>query len=502
MANVGKYVFQQLESLSKREREELLENIKLFTTSKTSLRLTELVFGQAVKKKDEWTGPKGEDLENWLWKSLGKSGNSNTNTLSTYFNRLKDTLDQYFAFLHLRNSPLEVKLASIKAYSMRGASDLVTGQINSLRKSLDETDLVSYLRLIELALLEGEFLVEGFKRRRNRKFKDLINVLSEAQRFLNEAGEVGSTMLETMQVHASFLFNVSDLERDEKREQPGGPAPVLYRKLTRIIQVWRSNGRIPTLDTLPAMREIRISLMELESELSQKDAFQLNTMLISLLVPMINYGLEGARNEFFESLRYAHGKGYLVENGKMDAKTFKSLVEFSLENGDLEFAQEVIDEFGKPSSLHLRDDQGREDKVSLAALLNYIDAKLALTTGDYQKALKLANLGGLEDSLFVFAQRWLEIKACYYLKEYDRCIQRITAFEKVLRNNIRDQTYYHAEIYKLETAHLRRLIMALTETPQKRERNLKKLEEDVSTGIAYSRRGWILEEVRKALAHK
>lgn len=497
MPNVGKYVFQQLESLSKREREEFLDNIKLFSGNKTLITLARLVFREAKKKNGEWQGPKGEDLENWLWKAMGKAGKYKRNTLSTDFNRLKIVIDHFYAYLYLRKSPTEMRLAALREYGQRDCNDLVSSQISAVRKSINETDLMAYLRQVELALLEGEYLVEGLKRKKNKKLADFLHVLSEARRFLNEAWEVGGSMLETMSVHASFLFNEPLQPEENLHERSVNPTSVLYQKLTNVIRNWYKNDRLPTSAELKELREIRRSLFDSEEYLSAKDSFQLYMMLIALLVPLINHKVEGASEEFLQTQRYAYQKGYLEEDGKMDAKTFKTLIEFSLKYKDVEFAGQMIERYGNRASLALKDDQGREDVTSIEALLNYVQASRCLVTGEYHQALKLSNLSGLEDSLFVYSQRWVEIQACYYLKDYDLCISRITAFEKVLRHNIKKNIYYQAELYKIKISHFKRLVVALLETEVKKARILRKLEEDLRTGKSFTGMDWILEELAK-----
>lgn len=428
MVNVGKNVFKQLESLSDRERTEFLDNIKLFTRNQTLIRLSELIISEAKNKKGQWQGPKGEVLETWLWKKLGKSGSFKRNILSTDFNRLKDVIDQYFAFLNLRNSQIEMRIAALKEYSRRKNSDLVSGQVSSVRKLLDESDLLSYLKEVEVGLLEAEELVEGLKRKKNRKFADLIRTLSEAESSLQNAWEVGSSMLETIQVHAGFLFN-EPIESDiGGRGQRDNPAPGLYRKLTKVIKSWEANDRLPTPNGLLELREIRKALFSSEGDLSSKDIYELYTMLIALLVPLVNHGVEGADREFLRTQQNAYEKKYLEEDGKMDAKVFKTLVEFSLDYGDIEFAEQVLDQYGREASLQWKDDQGRNDARSILVLLDYIQARMCLVKGDYRKALKLSSQAGLEDSLFVFSQRWVEILACYYLEDYDFCISRINSF--------------------------------------------------------------------------
>ena len=501
MASVGKYVFQQREALSEKERLEFLENLSLFTRNNTLKRLAVLVFKEAKKKRGEWRGPKGEELDTWLWKGLNKKGPYKRNTLSTDFNRLKDVVDHYFAFLHLKRSTTEMKLTALKEYVQRGRSNLVSGQITSTRKSVSNPDLASYFKQVELDILEAEYRIDASRRKNNKKFLAFTENLQAATENLNSAWILGGSMLENAQVHASLLLNVPVIDEVSLAETDL-PAPLLYRRITRVMRDWIANGRQPTGGALAELEEIHRMQQEFDEQVSPKDSFQIHSLLISLTITLSIRGIKGANDLFFRTVRWGNEKGYLDENGKMNVETFQAICNVALRNGEMDLVEEMMGQYGQLDKLLLKDAQGFDDEESISMILDLVRARWHLEMGEYRKVLKLVSKGGLEDALFDYSQRWLETQALYYLEDYDLCMTRIIAFETMLRNNAGKDVLVHPDLYKKWIGHFKHLVLAIQEIGEKRQKRLQKLQHTLEEGGDFTGRGKLLAEIEKFLDKK
>lgn len=69
----------------------------------------------------------------------------------------------------------------------------------------------------------------------------------------------------------------------------------------------------------------------------------------------------------------------------------------------------------------------------------------------------------------------------------------------MLRNNIRKNIHYQAELYKTRTSFFKRLVVALLEIESKKLRNLKRVLIDLEASLGFKGKDWVLAEVKRNL---
>jgi|GEM_PF-7092286 len=478
MSGLGKQVFVQLEALESHERASFLKHIEMFTTNPTSIKLAELVMEKAIKQDGEYQGPKGEALGPWLWREMGKKGDFQTRTLSTDFNRLKKGLDSYFAYLGLEDDDVVTQMVALRAYRRRNVAQLSRGHIAALKKETQTVDFWNLLRRVELYLLEAEHLAQGLKRKRNGTIDQFLGALDHAGKSLMQLEKLGEAMLETVREHYEFMFN------EHLQYDPAGGSKQsqliaqIYKDLTQVIRKfkgYRSDGFTRGEAELERLVNIANSLNQ--ANLSPFHGRDLYGRVIALSAPLINHGVEGASKEAFEILRIALEKGFMADEGKMDAKTFKVILESAVEQEALEFAEDFVATYGVAGKISLTDSQQKTDHNSIKALIDYAWARIYLLQGEYQKARKLAAKGGLKDSLFVLSQRWLEILAAYRLacegeEEWLKIEDMLNAFSRSLGARVKKDVHYQAALYQQRIPYFLRLVRAWEEMNPARKRSM------------------------------
>lgn len=505
MSGLGKQVFVQMEALSSDERDSFLNHIEMFTTNPTIEHLAKLVFMEAVKEGEEYYGPEGKDLGPWLWQCLDKKGGFNSKTLSTDLNRLKKCLDRYFAFIELKDGDNITQVMALRAYRRRSVSQLSRGHISSLKKETQTVGFWSLLRRVELYLLEAEHFAEGLKRKKNQKVHQFLGALDNAGRSLEQLANLGKAMLETTREHYEFMFN------EPWQYEPGDGSRVsdevaqIYHDLTQVIRRLKGyqpgesfGGEVELKGLIKIGKAIR------GTTLSPFHGRDLYGMMIALTVPLVNHGVEGASKETFKLLQEAYTQGFLTAEGKMDAKTFKVILESSLEQEEVEFAEKVLEEFGSVQKLFLKDNQQKTDQASIQVLLDYAGARISLLQGNFKKARKLASQTGLKDSLFLLSQRWVEILATYHLsaqgeEEWMACEDLLRSFSRTLEPRVKQNVYYQASLYHQRIPYFSKLVAARQELcPRKQAELLDDLASELEANFRTKGGRAILELVWKA----
>ncbi len=416
-----------------------------------------------------------EEIYQTLYPEKPVSLGNYRNLRSKLFTKLMDFL-AYRQFLDSPEKTLFLARALNKMNATRYFPSLVKRYVSNgpKRLSLDQADIDNRLHA---EFLQHEKSVEG---RKGLPLEELIENSEEAfvAKMLyyalahHEAHGMYKNLRETppLKLWPSIMQN---LENGNWQETP---LVWIYYSLVKLVQ---------EPDVGAHLTESKSLLTAFGAQIDRQEVQQMYTVALNHCIRTFNHGNEGYLPEIFHLYQEMLDRNLLVNNNRISAWHFKSIVGNAIRMKESGWAREFMLEYGKYLPAQFREN-----------LLNYCQGMLAFDDGNFGEAESLMNqvLEDFEDPFFgLDARSWL--LRIYYETKNETGMEALTNSFRLFIRRHRHLSSERLRNYQ-EFIRFYRRLTALA--PGKTSQALK-LQSEILDSPYHAGRNWLLEKLNKWL---
>ncbi|MCG8329387.1 MAG: hypothetical protein MI974_16955 [Chitinophagales bacterium] len=441
--------------------------------------------------------------------------------LITYFSDIfprcdKKHCDRYTIFQALFPGQQhdQQKLAVLFTYSMRLAEQFLCQEQFNHHHDYQERLLLQHLReknqiqFFEKRLKSNEKATNLVQVRESQWYYNAYYLATEADNLFKLSGE--GTRDDSLQRKQAFLdrFYLAETLKDAcEMKVRSRMLKVHYHNalqdtiMTEVEQQYEHFGKEPliaiyyhiyrmiTSDDVQYYFNTLKTLEENQNYLPTEELRNTYNYLQNYCIKKINKGAPNFLGEIFKLYKAQLKRGLLYENGLLSEWHYKNIVTTGIRLEELEWVYEFIESYHKKISA------GNRENAYRFNLASYYYA-----AGKFDEVLPLLTQVEYYDLRYNLGAKALLLRTYYDLEEYEALFSLTDSFKQYLSRNklmadVRRQGYHN--LFKLtRRAAFIRLNLTYSK-PDKSQKELRKLKEDIAESDAIFNKSWLEEKVMK-----